>query len=86
MYQKLAIWVWMSFRANWVNIVAVATLASCAMGLLPDTHNCSGGGENVPSITGACATRNFAVSGKRPIGKYNINYIRFAVAPFTNMV
>ena len=26
-----------------------------------------GGGENVPGIPGACATRDFAVSGKRPM-------------------
>ena len=32
-----------------------------------------GGGENVPGIPGACATRNFAYSGKRPM-RENFTY------------
>ena len=32
----------------------------------------SSGGENVPSIPGACAILNFCVSGKRPINRTNI--------------
>ena len=41
----------------------VTHVSWCMSGSLP-----RGGGENIPVIPGACATRKFYVSGKRPMG------------------
>ena len=46
---------------------AWCTWHDACRGRLPAVFFEVSGGENVPSITGGCTTRNFCVSGKRPM-------------------